>query len=102
MQEAKSNATLTAFLRAIRVSCYLLHLRAAQNSYVTNHGTLATCDPIRKSECLGRTTCARCGGWVKNEKGQIEERKLELQNPELEQRIEDVGDGLNGCHFVDE
>jgi hypothetical protein len=39
---------------------------------------------------------------VMNEKGQIEEKKFELKNPDLEQWLEDAGEGLNGFEFVDE
>lgn len=39
---------------------------------------------------------------VKGEQGQIEEKKFELRNPELEQWIKDVGEGLSGINIVDE
>jgi hypothetical protein len=38
---------------------------------------------------------------VRNEQGQIEEKKFELSNPDLEQWIEDAGEGLNGIEVVD-
>lgn len=39
---------------------------------------------------------------VKNEKGQIEERKFELRDPDFERWLEDAGEGLSGFEIVDQ
>jgi hypothetical protein len=39
---------------------------------------------------------------VRNEQGRIEEKEFELRNPELEQWLEDAGEGINGIEFLDE
>lgn len=41
-------------------------------------------------------------GEVKNEQGKIEEKKFEVDNPELKQWLDDVGEGLSGIAFADE
>jgi hypothetical protein len=39
---------------------------------------------------------------VKNDQGQVEEKKFELKNPEFEKWLEDAGEGLDGFEFIDE
>jgi hypothetical protein len=39
---------------------------------------------------------------VRNDQGQIEEKKFELKNPEFEKWLEDAGEGLDGFEFIDE